>query len=261
MSIEDYVKRIERGLERAANEAGKFTSGAIDAELKEERNDPVTAADLAIDKVLREELLRDGEGWLSEETVDDKERLDKEYVWIVDPLDGTREFVEGIDEWCISIGLCRGGRPVAGGICNPSRGETFIGWIGGGVLLNGRPVGVTARGGLDGATVLASRSEVKRGQWEQFADSPFEVIAMGSVAYKLARVSAGLDDATFTLVPKSEWDIAAGVCLVQAAGGKVLEKNGAEFTFNNSNVKITGLVASGSAMFDELFEAASKGRV
>ena len=89
--------------------------------------------------MLRQNLLRDGEGWLSEESVDDLSRLEKSRVWVVDPLDGTREFVKGIPEFCVSIGYVENGRPVAGGICNPATNETFIGSIETGVLYNGKP--------------------------------------------------------------------------------------------------------------------------
>ena len=89
--------------------------------------------------MLRKNLLRDGEGWLSEESVDDVSRLDKSRVWVVDPLDGTREFVAGIPEFCVSIGLVEDGRPVAGGICNPATNETIIGSLDSGVMYNGKP--------------------------------------------------------------------------------------------------------------------------
>ena len=95
----------------------RFTPGEIETEYKI-GHDPVTEADRAVDAVLRQELLRDGEGWLSEESADDLSRLDKERVWVVDPLDGTREFVPGMPEFCVSV--ARNGKPVAGGIYNPA---------------------------------------------------------------------------------------------------------------------------------------------
>jgi myo-inositol-1(or 4)-monophosphatase len=253
MSIEQDVAKIKKALEIARETAREFTSGKIEAELKS-GGDPVTAADLAINKVLLEMLVEDGDGWLSEETLDSPERLEKSRVWIVDPVDGTKEFVEGIDEWCISIGLAIDGKVVAGGICNPATDELFLGSIETPVTLNGSEVRVTQRTDLQDATVLASRSELKRGEWERFKSGPLSTIPMGSVAYKLARVSAGLDDATFTLVPKNEWDIAAGIALVQAAGGKVVDKEGKPFTFNNRKTLVTGMIACGGNMFDNLME-------
>jgi myo-inositol-1(or 4)-monophosphatase len=129
----DILKRIEAALADARAVFSGFTAGAIEAEFKA-GHDPVTEADRAIDSVLRQNLLRQGEGWLSEESVDDFTRLDKSRVWVVDPLDGTREFVKGIPEYCVSIGFVENGRPVAGGIYNPATNETFVGAVDTGVL-------------------------------------------------------------------------------------------------------------------------------
>src|SRR5207245_1834007 len=84
-------------------------------------------------------------------------------VWVVDPLDGTREFVAGIPEWCVSIGLVENGEAIAGGICNPATGETFIGSLESGLTYNGRRARCSQKSSLSGAIILASRSEVKRG--------------------------------------------------------------------------------------------------
>ena len=243
MSYTEPLNRIERSLLAAAKALEEFTPGKIESTLKD-GGDPVTQADLLLDEVLKEILLRDGEGWLSEETKDDHSRLDMEHVWIVDPLDGTREFIQGIPEWCISVAYVVKGRPEAAGICNPSAGQTFLGTRSTGVTLNERPVEVTKKRDLDGAAILASRSEVKRGEWKQFETEPFEIIPMGSVAYKMARVAAGLDDATFTLIPKNEWDVAAGWLLVEAAGGKVIDKQAKIRQFNQRNPLLPGVLAA-----------------
>src|SRR5215470_12010034 len=119
MNCKQIVERIETALDAAANVALRFSPGSIKVDRKQERNDPVTEADRAINDTLRGLLPRNGEAWFSEETVDDLSRLRARDVWIVDPLDGTQEFVEGIPEWVISIGFVRDGVPVAGGMCNP----------------------------------------------------------------------------------------------------------------------------------------------
>src|SRR6202034_2990497 len=240
----DILKRIEAGIEAARTVFARFTPGAIETEYKI-GHDPVTEADRAVDAVLRQNLLRDGEGWLSEETVDDLSRLDKSRVWVVDPLDGTREFVEGIPEFCVSIGYVENGRPVAGGIYNPATGETFLGSIASGVTYNGNPSQASQRKNLDGALVLASRSEVKRGDWKSFDNAAFTIRPMGSVAYKLALVSAGLADITFTLTPKNEWDVVAGAALVRSAGGFVSTLEKTELTANRRDPLLSGLLASG----------------
>src|ERR1700683_2036550 len=212
----EILDRIRGGLNVAARAVAPYAMGQKSVSFKS-GDDPVTEADRLLDGLLRDFLVRDGEGWLSEETQDDLNRLDKSKVWIVDPLDGTREFVQHIPEWCISIAYVENGTPIAGGICNPATGEMFLGSLETGVTLNGEKVRVSNRDTLTGATVLASRSELKRGDWQGLGNPPFEVEGMGWGVYKLARVAAGLADATWTLVPKHEWDIAAGAALVNSA--------------------------------------------
>src|SRR5208283_5199626 len=179
-SYAEILERIHSALEASRSVFARFTPGEIDAEYKA-GHDPVTEADRALDAVLRKELLRDGEGWLSEESVDDPIRLQRSRVWVVDPLDGTREFVQGIPEFCVSIGFVENGKPVAGGIYNPATRETFLGAIDTGVLYNGKPCAPSQRTSLEDALVLASRSEVKRGDWKQFENTAFTTKAMGSV--------------------------------------------------------------------------------
>jgi myo-inositol-1(or 4)-monophosphatase len=236
------LQRIEAALRAAAEALAPFTPGAIAVEMKS-GGDPVTEADRRVDEVLRRLLPEEGEGWLSEETVDDLVRLDRQRVWVVDPLDGTREFIQGIPEWSVSIGLVEQGQPVAGGIYNPTTDQLVLGATDRGVTLNGAPAGVSTRGSLEGAVVLASRSEVKRGEWQRFHNRGFEVKPCGSVAYKLAMVAAGLVDATWTLVPKNEWDVVAGVALVRAAGGLIEVLEDPDRTFNRKDPLMAGMLA------------------
>jgi myo-inositol-1(or 4)-monophosphatase len=247
----DILERIEAAIHATREIFVRFPAGAIEAEFKA-GHDPVTAADRAIDAVLRQRLLREGEGWLSEESVDDLSRLEKQRVWVVDPLDGTREFVMGIPEFCVSIGFAEKGRPVAGGIYNPATDETFLGAVDAGAMYNGRSTRASQRVTLDGALALASRSEVERGEWKWLENSPLQIRAMGSVAYKLARVSAGLADITFTRTPKHEWDVVAGAALVLSAGGFVRTLESGMFTANHRNPFLSGLLAGGFFLEEEL---------
>lgn len=251
-SYSGVLDRIQAAVEAAREVFGRFTPGEIAAEYKA-GHDPVTEADRALDSVLRKNLLRDDEGWLSEESVDDLARLDRERVWVVDPLDGTREFVQGIPEFCVSIAMVERGQPVAGGIYNPATNEVFLGAVGCGLTYNGAAARASQRGELQGALVLASRSETKRGEWLQFQNAPFKIQPMGSVAYKLARVSAGLADITFTLTPKNEWDIAGGAALIASAGGFVQTLN-SRLTLNRKDSLIDGLIACGPSLKDELLQ-------
>jgi len=250
----DILIRIDAALEAARTVFARFTPGAIETEYKI-GHDPVTEADRAVDAVLRQNLLREGEGWLSEESVDDVSRLGKKHVWVVDPLDGTREFVAGIPEFCVSIGFVEDGRPVAGGICNPATRETLVGAVDCGVLYNGKTARPSRRTKLEGSLILASRSEVKRGEWQQFQSGAYQIRPMGSVAYKLGLVAAGQADITFTLTPKNEWDVAAGAALVESAGGFVATLDNAPLRCNNRNPLLTGLMASGPSLKDPLLAA------
>jgi myo-inositol-1(or 4)-monophosphatase len=247
----ELLERIHSALEAARAVFQRFTPGEIAAEYKT-GHDLVTEADTAVDAVLRKELLRGGEGWLSEESVDDLSRLHKPRVWVVDPLDGTREFVEGVPEFCVSIAMVEDGQPVAGGILNPATKELFLGSIASGVTYNGKPARATQKKDLQDAVVLASRSESKRGEWTKFSDAPFKVQAMGSVAYKLARVSAGLADLTFTLTPKHEWDVAGGAALVLSAGGFAVTLDQQPLSCNHRRPLLSGLIAGGHYLRDSL---------
>lgn len=249
----DILERIQSALHAARDVFARFTPGEIEAEYKA-GHDPVTEADRAVDAVLRQNLLRRDEGWLSEESVDDSSRLNKSRVWIVDPLDGTREFVLGLPEFCVSIGFIEDGRPVAGGIYNPATKETMVGSVDSGVLYNGQPARPSQKTNLKGATILASRSEIKRGEWQQFMAGNFDVRPMGSVAYKLALVAVGKADVTFTLTPKHEWDVAAGAALVESAGGFVATLDNVPLRCNNRNPLLSGLLACGPGLKSELLQ-------
>jgi myo-inositol-1(or 4)-monophosphatase len=242
--LDAILDRIRKGLEVAGEVLADFTPGMIETRRKE-GGDPVTAADLAVNEALHAILPAEGDGWLSEETEDDPSRMEHRVMWAVDPIDGTKEFVMGLPEWCVSIGYVDGGSAVAGGIYNPAAGKKIVGAIGKGVWLNDEPVRATEASGLDGSLVLASRSEVKRGQWDRFQGGSFTITAMGSVAYKMGLVAAGEADATWTLVPKHEWDVAAGVALVKAAGGESRTLQWGVPGFNKEKLLFDGLVAAG----------------
>jgi myo-inositol-1(or 4)-monophosphatase len=219
-------------------------------------DNPVTDADFAADTLLKERLLArlPQAGWLSEETVDSPDRLDKSLVWVVDPLDGTKEFVMGIPEFAVSVALVEEGQPVLGVIYNPAAKELFYAERGGQVYFNGEPAGVSPRTELAGAAIDASRSERKRGEFEPF-ESLLTIRTLGSIAYKLARVAAGHCDATWSRGPKNEWDICAGVLLVEAAGGAVVDLDDAGFTFNRPRTLVNGIIADNGRLHQQILDA------
>ncbi len=221
------------------------------------KDNPVTQADLEADRVLKHMLAEPfpDYGWLSEETADSADRLKRRRVWIVDPLDGTKEFINGVPEFCVAIALIEDGEPILGVTYNPIRREMFWGARGTGCYLNTRRVRVSRTRMLHRAKVLASRSEAARGEWQVF-HGRLLVSPTGSVAYKLALVAAGMGDATFTRSPKSEWDIASGAALVAIAGGTITDIRGHKLRFNNRNVKVEGLIADNTTLHAQLLKVA-----
>ena len=234
----------------------RYYGGNYDLSDKGEGN-PVTSADLEADACLKKILLGayPEYGWLSEETADDARRLQKQRVWIVDPMDGTKEFVQQIPEFAVSIALVEGGIPVVGAIFNPAAAELLVATEGGGTFLNGKRVYCTESNHLTDATLIVSRSEEKRGEVAPFQDKVAEVKAVGSVAYKLAQVAAGMGDLNVSVQPKNEWDVCAGDLLVREAGGEMLDLEGCVRLYNQSDPLIRGgLVAGNRQICDAMLD-------
>lgn len=206
---------------------------------------PLTQADTdandVIASVLRQSFPDDG--WLSEESPDDLSRLKKKRVWVVDPLDGTQDFIDKNPEFTVSIGLVENGKPVVGVICNPVTGDLFYGARGLGVFCNAAEISVTKNNNLDSVALLVSKAESRRGDWERFKND-FSMTPTGGSAFKLALVAAGRADGCFTLRAKSEWDICAGHVLIAEAGGVITDADGAELVYNKEISKFRTIVYS-----------------
>ena len=207
---------------------------------------PVTTADHASDNKIKEILTKryPDYGWLSEETVDSKERLNNERVWVVDPLDGTKEFIEGVPHFVVSIALVENNKPKLGVLYNPITSELFSASDGEGAYLNNKRINCLAKENTFEMTVLNSRSETKKGLWKPYINNFKELKAIGSVAYKLGLISAGKADIFASLRPKNEWDICAGNCIINEAGGKLIDLHGNERLYNQNKTLIEpGLIA------------------
>lgn len=230
----------------AVREAGAAITGLrrqnIHISLKE-NHDIVTEADVLANHILQSRLQAafPDDGWLSEESIDDITRLQKRRVWVVDPIDGTREFIAGIPEYAVSVALVEQGKPILACVFNPETNELFSAAFGAGTCLNGVPVTCRLHCG-NKLLLLASRSESQRSEWERFSGHDIKIV--GSIAYKLALVAAGFADATFSLGQKNEWDIAAGVLLVQEALGHATDKNDQTIIFNQPQVCVNGIIAT-----------------
>jgi myo-inositol-1(or 4)-monophosphatase len=197
---------------------------------------PVTEADLASNGRIRAILLQafPHDGWFSEETMDSADRLDKSRVWIVDPLDGTREFATGVPEFVVSIGLAIDSRAVLGVLYNPITEELFAGLAGEGAWLNQTPIQVSSTTAMAASSFCVSRTESEKGLLRE-VEGRLRLRPMGSIAYKCGLVAAGRHEGVFTHHPRNEWDICAGVALIEAAGGCVTDRDGQPYRFNQPN--------------------------
>ena len=222
----------------AALEAGAAIRGFYKDEytIRDKGEDnPLTDADLAANRIL-EERLRTAvpeAGWLSEEDIDDLSRIEKQSCWIIDPLDGTREFTLGIPEFCVSVAFVHHGEACVGVLCNPIREELFSGIVGVGAWLNRKPIRVSAHDSVENARVVCSRSEAKKGWFDPWKEQ-LDLNPVGSVAYKLGLVAAGQAEATFTPRPRNAWDVAGGVAILHAAGGRASNRKGEPYRFNTA---------------------------
>lgn len=252
-----YERELEVAV-AAARTAGaivrRWYEGKVTVQEKDNKS-PLTEADLESNEAIQAAIVAafPQDGWLSEETRDSPERLSKRRTWIVDPLDGTKEFVNRIPEFVVAIGMADQGDAVVGVEYNPITEELFAGARGLGVTLNGEPVRATDLADLSAARVLASRSEDERGEWDEFKGE-LRVDLTGSVAYKLGLIAAGHADATFSLTPKNEWDICAGAALILAAGGHMTDRHLEPLRFNRQKTKLPGLIACGANLYDPIVD-------
>ena len=232
--------------ERAAREAGSTIMAMFGKEYhieEKSKGNPVTAADFAANRKIQEIIHGrfPDDAWLSEESKDDLKRLSASRVWVIDPIDGTKEFIEGIPQFAVSIGLAIDSRPVLGVVYNPAQEKFYKAAAGYGATLNGRPIRVSQRAEVEGAALLVSRSE-PRTRFQPFADL-CRVQPIGSIAFRLALVGGGEGDGTLTFRSLREWDVCAGVAIVEQAGGVVIDGAGERLTFNRKETFRSGMVA------------------
>ncbi|NYS23928.1 3'(2'),5'-bisphosphate nucleotidase CysQ [Rhodobacteraceae bacterium 2376] len=214
---------------------------------------PVTEADLEIDAMLRKRLLaaRPRYGWLSEETADSPARLDCASVFVVDPIDGTRAFIDGQKSFAHALAVVRDGQPVAAVVHLPLMDLTYGAALGGGAWLNGRRLAVPLRRGLEGARVLAARPMLAPELWPGGVP-PVERHFRPSLAWRLALVAEGAFDAMLTLRKTWDWDIAAAALIAREAGAVVSDRHGAVPVFAGLDPRNDGIVAAGPGVHADL---------
>lgn len=232
-------------LRTAAVAAGIIASGFFRRPLKtwtKENASPVTEADIAVDKFLYACLLaaRPGYGWLSEETADNAERLDKSRVFVIDPIDGTRGFIKGEDSWTISLAVVEDGQTVAGVVYAPVRDELYDAALGGGARLNGAPLRRHRRSGQ--APLIPAAGAVH--QHLQAAGLDYtRGPAYPSLAYRLVQVATGKLDAAVARRGAQDWDIAAAALILAESGIDFADVCAGTLQFNKTDVRHGALAA------------------
>ncbi|MFQ6547057.1 inositol monophosphatase family protein [Aestuariibius sp. 2305UL40-4] len=242
----------------AAREAGgialrHFQSADLEVTQKPGDAGPVTEADLAVDRYLSDHLTgeRPDYGWLSEETEDDQTRLETERQFIVDPIDGTRAFIDGARDWGVSIGIADRGRITAAAVYLPARDLLFSAALGSGAAKNGVSIQCSPRAEIDGATILAAKPNLAPDNWRG-GTPPVARHFRSSLAYRLCLVAEGRFDGMMTLRPSWEWDIAGGSLIAAEAGAALTDRRGKTLVFNGVHPKTDGVLAAGPPLHQQL---------
>ena len=206
---------------------------------------PVSEADIAVDALLHERLAGGGNAfaWLSEETADDAARLSARYVWVVDPIDGTRAYVEGQLDWAISAALIENGRPIVACLYAPALDEFFGARCGAGSSLNGNAIAATKGADLHGLRVAGPQKFLER---LSSVMPPFIRLPRGhSLALRLVRIAQGACDVAFAGGNSHDWDLAAADLLVHEAGGALTPLAGGTIAYNRPVPRHGMLIAAG----------------
>jgi len=250
------VELIKSALEVAGKTALHYFRNSPKAWNKQDGS-VLTEADLAVNDAVRAILMaaRPDYGWLSEEGPDDPARLERQRCWILDPIDGTRSFSLGRDEWCIGLCLIENGLPIAAGVSHPSTQRLFLAEKGKGITLNGQVVQVHDSASLDGARLAGRPAALRR--VAATAAHPVDVSHTPQIA-RLAMLAAGEVDVVASFGSKHDWDIAPGALLVTEAGGKITDEAGQPMLFNRQIPRQNGLLAAGVLRHAAVMKAMEK---
>lgn len=212
---------------------------------KSDNAGPVTEADLAVNAHLSETLqtARPDYGWLSEESEDTEDRLSTQRQFVIDPIDGTRSFIDGSRDWAHAIAIVENNQPIAGVVAMPARELLFSAVLGAGAFANDERLEVSSDKPIEQSTVLTSRPNLRPEFWKNGTRPGFETAFRSSLAYRMCLVASGRFDAMITFRPSWEWDIAAGALIISEAGGKVVDQTGEPLRFNNKTPKTNGVIA------------------
>lgn len=235
-------------LQRTVREAGALALSMFRTEIKQwtkGQSSPVSEADIAVDELIRQRLqsVTPDYGWLSEESVDDRVRLARQRVWIVDPIDGTRAYLGGREDWSISAALVENGRPRLAAVFAPATDEFFFASDGGGTTRNGAAVKAATGSAFDIDRMAGPHFLLNR---VRGATSPeLRNFKIGSLALRISRVAEGALDAAFVGGNSRDWDIAAADLLLREAGGGLTTLRGDALAYNRVEVTHEVLLAAG----------------
>ncbi len=241
----------------AARQSGEIAKGYFqqnpDVTDKPDGAGPVTAADLAVNTMLEEVLqtARPDYGWLSEETADTAKRLGTKRQFIIDPIDGTRAFIDGSKDWAHSLAVTEDGVPVAAAVYLPMRDMMFAASKDAGATLNDVPIQASVAQ-MEDATLLGAKPNFEGRFWKGGMLPPIKRAFRSSLAYRLCLVAQGRFDGMITLRPSWEWDIAAGALIVAEARADVTDQHGAALRFNNEHPQVPGVLAAGTGLHGDL---------
>lgn len=246
---EDDLNLILDAAQEAGDLARTLRREGLEIEYKEDDGTPVTNADLAADRLLTERLraARPEYGWLSEETADDRERLNHRRIFVVDPIDGTRAFLNDRPWWSVAIAVVEDGRPVAGVVYAPEREETYAARIGAGATLNGALIRPSAACALEDCGMVGDPLVFSHWSWPQ-AWPDMRIEQRSSTAYRMCLVAAGEFDAAVAPVRKADWDVAAGDLIAREAGCFVGDHTGEGFRYNRARPSQASLICCTPAL-------------
>ena len=248
-------------LSEVAQEAGdiamRFFKANPEVWDKADNAGPVTEADLAVNAMMTDVLqsARPDYGWLSEETEDGSGRLKTQRQFVVDPIDGTRAFIEGNRDWAHALAVVEDGQPVVAVVALPARDLVFSAERGKGAWLNGEKISVCDECALTDATILTAKPNLLPNLWLGGTRPDFKTAFRSSLAYRLSLVAQGRFDAMMTLRPSWEWDIVAGALIVAEAGGKAVDQTGKPLVFNNPTTQVNGVLAGTTKVVDAVLDA------
>jgi myo-inositol-1(or 4)-monophosphatase len=246
----------------AGREALTFFRNDVKIWWKNEGTSPVTAADHAANDILKERLLgaRPGYGWLSEESEDDSQRLSRNKVFIVDPIDGTRAFMTGKDTWVVSAAITENGVPVAGVLFAPALDELYVATAEGKVEKNGRPIAVEPIK-ADGRFRLSAADDMFNALGSPARSRIDRLSRIPSLAYRLAMIADGRMDATLVKPNSHDWDLAAAHLILRNAGGRLTDAKGREPVYNAATPRHGVLVAVSAGLHAEVLASLPQGYV